>query len=179
MHLSGKLLVAQPTNDDPKSESAVLFVYEQTRNFASAVCVNKMSDRSLAELADCEGYDYDGDEMLYHGGPDNPTALLLIHSGDWSCNNTYQITDDIFISSDSTMLSRLFSGDRPKKWKLCLGMHSWTKGKLEEEIMAKDETAWLYGEANQIIVFSEEEHKQYHWAIKSCSKFMTEQYFKI
>lgn len=179
MDLTGKLLVAQPTCRSKDREGAVLFVYEQTKNFASAVCVNKETDRSVEELASYEGYEYDGEDLLYYGGPDNPTALVMLHSPDWECDNTYQITDDICISSDPNMLRRICDGDRPDKWKLFMGMYTWKKGELETELLVPDETSWIYGESTPHIVFSENEGQQYNWAIKCCSQFMVSQYFRI
>lgn len=176
MDLTGKLLVAQPTNRDKDQEGSVLFVYEQTKNFASAICVNKETDRTIAELAAYEGYEYSGSEVLYYGGPSNPTALVMLHTPDWECDNTYQITDDICISSDPTMLYRICDGDTPTKWKLFMGMFTWKKGELSEDLKTP---SWIYGDATPIIVFSEDEAKQYNWAIKSCSRFMVDQYFKI
>lgn len=179
MDLTGKLLVAQPTCRSRDREGSVLFVYEQTKNFASAICVNKETDRTVGELAAYEGYDYSGDDVLYCGGPSNPTALVMLHSLDWECDNTYQITDDICISSDPTMLQRICDGDTPTQWKLFMGMYTWKKGELANELEEPDSSAWIYGDATSHIVFSQDEERQYKWAIKSCSRFMTDQYFKI
>ena len=179
----GHMLVAPPANTDKFFEEAVILLYEESNGSTFGLTVNKQSDRTVTELCEYYGLVYEGDDLVYIGGPVNPTALIMIHSNDWRCSNTLMVNKKFGISSDANMLRRLVSGDRPAYWKLCLGMCKWTPEQLEREINGiapwKESNAWLTGNPISSIIFHPDDTKCWHTAVATCGDDMGKQYFSI
>jgi putative transcriptional regulator len=179
----GTVLVAPPAQEDEFWASSVVFIYEQNATSVVGLVVNKPTDRTLAELADHHGIEYYGDEILYAGGPVNPAALVMLHTDDWHCGNTMQIGDGYRVSSDKNMLKRLCSGDRPRKWRLFLGMSGWTPTQLQGEMLGSPpwnkKTAWLTASADENIIFGQNPDTIWKKGIDSAAANMVQNYFSI
>lgn len=177
------MLVAPPANDDKFFEETVIFLYEETEGSTYGLTVNKQSDRTVAELCSYYGLIYEGDDYVYIGGPVNPTALVMIHTNDWSCSNTLIINKKFGISSDSNMLRRLVSGDKPAYWKLCLGMCKWKPDQLNCEIDGKspwkEANAWLTGNPTPSVIFHPDPTKCWNKALNKCGDDMVKKHFSI
>jgi putative transcriptional regulator len=180
----GQLLIAPPAQTDDYWGKSVILMYEQTAQASLGLILNKQSDRSFAELAEHHGHSYSGNEMIYVGGPVNPSALVMLHTDDWSCTNTMQISGtNLRISSDRTMLKRLCAGDRPKLWRLFLGMSAWTQSQLEGEMLGKHpwskKTAWVTSPSNPSIVFDVNPERMWKRSIDLAAQVMVDSYFTI
>ena len=179
----GTLLVAPPAQEDEFWAKTVVFIYEQNHNSVVGLVLNKPSDRTLQELASHHDLEFLGPDVLYTGGPVNPAALVMLHTDDWACGNTMQIGERFRVSSDRTMLNRLCAGDRPRKWRLYLGMSGWTPSQLKSEISGEapwnKKTAWLTAPADESIVFGKDPDKIWTKAIDSAAASMVQSYFTI
>lgn len=180
----GTLLVAPPAQEDEFWAKSVVFLYEQNPSSIVGLALNKPSERTLSELAEHHGLEYDGDELLYTGGPVNPSALVMLHTDEWACGNTMQIGDNYRVSSDRTMLKRICSGDRPRKWRLFLGMSGWTPHQLEGELTGtppwSKKKAWLTTPmATEEIVFGNDPDTIWEKSIDSVAASMVQNYFTI
>lgn len=179
----GQLLVAPPAQDDDLWEKSVIFIYEQTAVSTVGLIVNKPGERKLSELAENHGLDWAGDDVLYVGGPVNPSALVMLHTDDWACTNTMHIGGPWRISSDKTMLSRICKGDAPRKWRLFLGMSAWGPHQLEGEISGNPpwnkKTAWVTAPANESIIFSNSPDRAWKKGIDLAAQSMVSNYFTI
>ncbi len=71
----GQLLVAPPAQKSELWGQSVIFIYEETPVSTVGLIVNKPSERRLADLAEHHNLSYDGDELIYVGGPVNPMLL--------------------------------------------------------------------------------------------------------
>lgn len=183
MDLLGKVLAAPPINEDEYWGKSVIFIYEQNVENTIGVTVNKPSEKTVADLCEHHGLNYHGKELLYVGGPVNPSALLMLHTNDWHGDNTLEIGGDYRITSDKTMLHRLAQGDRPKQWRLILGMSAWKNGQLEGEISGKEpwsrSHSWLISEPTNSMVFGKEADVQWNHAIHISGKNMIDKFFSI
>jgi putative transcriptional regulator len=183
MELIGKVLAAPPANVDEYWGKSVVFVYEQNLENSVGVMVNKPSDKTVAELCEHHNLTYHGNENLYLGGPVNPSALLMLHSRDWQGINTLDIDNQYRVTSDKTMLHRLCQGDRPKNWKLVLGMSAWKIGQLEGEISGKHpwskSHSWLVADANNSMLFGSDPEAQWNQTIRMSGKNMIDKFFSI
>ena len=179
----GTLLVAPPAQEDEFWYKTVVFIYEQNKNSTIGLVLNKPSDRSVQELAEHHGFNYNGSDLLYIGGPVNPNALVMLHTEDWACSNTMQIGSDFRVSSDKTMLERLCKGDTPRKWRLFLGMSGWGPHQLEGEIAGvppwTKKKAWLTAPASESIMFGNEPTKVWKKAIDLAAETAVQNYFTI
>lgn len=179
----GKLLVAPPCQMDEFWEKSVIYLYEESAGTTVGLILNKVSDRSVKELAEHHNLEFLGPDMINVGGPLNPTALVMLHTDDWACTNTMQVDGNLRISSDRTMLSRISSGDTPKKWRMFLGMSGWVPGQLDKEIAGKPpyskKSAWLVASIDEKIMFEEDSDKMWKKALELAVKEATESYFHI
>lgn len=180
----GTLLVAPPAQEEDFWAKSVVFIYEENQKSIVGLVLNKPTDRTLQELAEHHGLEYDGDEPLYHGGPINPSALVMLHTDDWACSNTMQIGEDFRVSSDKTMLKRICSGDQPRKWRLFLGMSGWTPDQLKSEILGippySKKRAWLTAPtADETILFGKNPDTVWKKSIDLAAASMVQNYFTI
>ena len=179
----GTLLVAPPAQDDEFWGKSVVLIYEENANNTIGLAVNKPSDRTLSDLAEYHKIEYSGDELLYIGGPVNPNALVMLHSGDWACSNTMQISDSFRISSDKSMLKRICSGDRPKKWKMFLGMSAWTPAQLQGELSGvapwSKKKAWLTAPSTEQLVFGKHSESAWKRGIDLAATHAVQNFFTI
>jgi len=179
----GQLLVAPPAQKDEMWEQSVIFIYEETQSNSVGLIVNKPSERTLAELAAHHNLDYSGDDPIYIGGPVNSNALVMLHTDDWVCTNTMHVGGAWRISSDRTMLDRLCKGDRPRRWRLFLGMSVWTSLQLEGEIKGNPpwdkKTAWVTAPATESILFSKSPDRAWKKSLDLAAQSMVSNYFTI
>jgi putative transcriptional regulator len=179
----GQLLVAPPAQHDEYWEKSVIFIYEQTPASVVGLVLNKPSDKAVAQLAEHHKLDFAGDDMLYVGGPVNPASLIMLHTGDWTSNNTMHVTDNIMISSDRAMIQRLAKGDAPRKWKLFLGMSVWAPMQLEGEMKGQapwnKKNAWITAPAVESILFGKDPERVWKRGIDLAAKEMVDSYFNI
>lgn len=183
MQLLGKVLAAPPINEDEYWAKSVVFVYEQNHENTIGVIVNKPSEKDVKDLCEHHDLTYHGNEKLYIGGPVNPGALVMLHSNDWHGDNTLEIDSYWRISSDRTMLHRICQGDKPKQWRLILGMSAWKVGQLEGEISGKHpwskSHSWLVSSPTDRILFGKEPEVQWNHALHVSGKEMIDRYFSI
>jgi putative transcriptional regulator len=179
----GHLLVAPPAQHDEYWEKSVIFVYEQTPANVVGLILNKPSDKAVNDLADHHGHNYQGDDMLYLGGPVNPSSLIMLHTDDWTCSNTMHIAENIMISSDRTMIKRLSEGDTPRKWRLFLGMSVWAPMQLEGELKGNPpwnkKKSWVTSSFNESILFTKDPEKCWKKGLELAAKDMVNSYFTI
>lgn len=183
MSYVGKLLIAPPAQDNEQWHKSMVFIYEQTANSVAGLILNKPSDRTLFELADFHGLTYDGDDNLYSGGTKNSKALVMLHSDDWSCSNTMQIKNGFRVSSDRTMLTRVFSGDAPSQWRMFVGMSLWSPAQLYNEIHStvpsRKKTAWLPIDATADLVYALNPNQAWRSAIDLAAASAVQTFFSI
>jgi putative transcriptional regulator len=183
MEMLGRLLVAPPAQDDDFWSKSVCLIYEYNKGSHVGLVLNKPSERSVAEIALHHGIIYEGNEMLYLGGPVNPAALLMLHSGEWTCTNTMHVMGNLRVSSDKTMLKRVCSGDAPKHWRMFLGMSAWSPGQLEGEISGdapwSKKNAWLAANGSENVIFQKDPDKMWKKSIDLAVQQITDSYFAI
>lgn len=179
----GNLIVAPPAQEDEFWAKSVIFIYQETATSVVGLVVNKPSDRTLSDLAEHHNISYSGNEVLYIGGPVNPSALVMLHTDDWVCSNTMQICDGYRVSSDKSMLKRVCSGDTPRKWKLFLGMSGWIPQQLAGEMMGNSpwskKTAWLTAKSSEQVVFGKDANSTWKKGIDAAASGMVQSYFTI
>lgn len=179
----GQMLVAPPAQTDEYWSQTAILIYEKNHVNTIGLIVNKVGDRSVSELATHNNLDYNGDDMLYIGGPVNPHALVLLHTNDWSSENTFKITNKFSVTSDKSMLVRLCAGDKPSQWKLFLGMSAWKPGQLENELLGippwNKRQSWLICPSSAPVLFDKDQARTWKKGLNSSIKQATESLFQI
>jgi len=169
-NINGKLLIAPPSVKGTFWAKTVIFITEHHASGSVGVVLNKPSKmplRTFGEQCDVE-LDIDGD--VYIGGPVNTKALTMLHSSEWSCNNTLRINRKFSLSSSEELLDRLAMGDAPYNWRLFVGLSTWSPDQLECEIIGKHpfrhNQSWLVASPNNQLVFGLDGSDQWTTAIE-------------
>lgn len=176
MNVEKKLIIAPPflTSNWGKTVTIIL---EHTKTDAVGVVVNCPSNTTIREFGKQCGFNLNVDGVIYAGGPDDVNLLTMIHSPDWSCNNTMVINESMSISSSREVLEQLEKKNCPKKWRLCIGLTEWKNRQLDMELNGirpfTKEESWLVASATNHIVFGKDPDKQWLSAIEQTSKEFT------
>lgn len=173
MSLTGKLLIAPPNVRGNFWQKTVIYVTEDHERGSVGLVLNKESKMPIREFAQQNGIDIDIDGFVHVGGPVNVKALTLLHSNDWSCGNTMQITDKFSLSSSHDLLQRLGQGDCPNHWRLFMGMCAWAPDQLDAEFHGRHpynhNFSWLLASPNYQTVFGLDGRDQWTSAVEQSS----------
>lgn len=131
---SSDLLIAPPHIPDPRFRKSVLMLTHDHSAGSFAICVNKVTEYTLQDISEELGIDTGMNFPLYWGGPVNSSTVWMLHSSDWSCEQTVPVDQDWSITSNIEMFAHLADGDFPKHFRLFLGYCSWSKGQLRCEL---------------------------------------------
>lgn len=133
----GRILVANPSLDDPDfSESVLLIIFHDNNIGSAGVFLNRPTwVDPIATFPQVEELsNYDGE--LYLGGPVAPTDLwLLFEFRNRPIEGLQQVAGPIYVSLDPSVLSEVdFAAEDRPKVRLYAGRAEWGPGQLAEEI---------------------------------------------
>jgi putative transcriptional regulator len=168
-NLLGKLLIAPPAIKDGFWQKSVVIVTENYKGHTGIV-LNKPSKMSVKEFAKQNHIMLDIPGFIHLGGPVNTKALTMLHTNEWSCENTMKVTEDFSISSSPEILTKLAMGNIPEKWRMFVGLSGWTAGQLELEIAGEPpytkNTSWLTSSSDLDIIFGYSTQQQWTESIE-------------
>jgi len=158
--LSGQILLASPSLQDPSFKDAVILVCHHDESGCMGLIINRPQTISLTDvLADLGiqdekcGQANDSDvQRVFEGGPVDDFRGFVLHDGWQVYDSTMQITPELFLTASRDILEELAHGEGPEHYMLILGYAGWHSGQLEEELSNND---WLIAPASQHIVFQE------------------------
>jgi putative transcriptional regulator len=166
MNLIGKLLIAPPTVKGNIWQKSVVYITEHHARASVGLVVNKRSQVSIKEFSKQANVLLDIPGYMYIGGPVNTKAMTMLHTSEWSCDNTMQINEEFSLSSSVDIFNQLAMGNIPKKWRLFVGLCGWNSSQLENEIRGthgyEHNNSWLLCAADPSLVFGYEQQQQ--WA---------------
>lgn len=134
MNLIGKIIIAPPKVRGNFWQKSVVFITEHNSRSSVGLTLNKPSQMTIKEFAQQHNVDIDVEGFVHIGGPVNVKAFTMLHTSEWSCENTMQVNEEFSLSSSPSMLRRLAMGSCPKQWRLFVGLAGWAAGQLESEI---------------------------------------------
>lgn len=153
--LSGQMLIAMPTIEDPRFERAVLFVCRHTAEQAVAIAVNKpvegVSVAGLIERLGLAPGSAASDPVLI-GGPVDTERGHVLHTDDYaSPGATLVVGEGLSLTSTRDVLEAMADPlRRPRRALLALGYAGWDEGQLEHELT---ENVWLTCDADEDLLF--------------------------
>jgi putative transcriptional regulator len=170
INLAGKLLIAPPKVRGNFWQKTVVFVTEHHSRGSIGLVLNKPSKMTIQDFALQYNLTVDIPGFLHVGGPVNSKALTMLHTAEWSCDNTLKINKDYAISSSQHLLPHLAMGNSPARWRLFVGLCGWTPGQLENELRGvppyEHNSSWLTASPNLDLVFDQENQTQWTEAIE-------------
>jgi putative transcriptional regulator len=181
MDFGGKILVSRPSYQEQWFANSAIFVYEHTPNGAAGLILNKDSNLTVSDLLRHRDIMYTGNEPVYKGGPVNQQAIIMLHSNEWKSENTHQVNKDFSITSDISMMQLLASGNKPRQWRMFVGMSGWGPGQLEDEYMGEGvfdkKNSWLVTSATPALVYNYNGRDQWTKLVEQSGNEMFSQYF--
>jgi putative transcriptional regulator len=169
MDLVGKCLIARPSIVDPFFKRSVVYIYEQNMQGVAGLVINKRKGSfTTTEIMLNRGFDpLDPAETVYAGGPVNETAVILLHTNEWSSSNTLQVDKHLSVSSDDLMFFKITNGDKPNGYKFCCGVAAWHPKQIVTEIKANH---WLISELNTHQIFDVDGRQLWDEAVETNAK---------
>jgi len=165
MDLTGQLLIAPPSVKGSFWYKTVVLVTEHHENGSMGLVLNKRSQMTVNEFASQLGFNLDVPGFLYLGGPINVKSLSFLHTSEWRCSNTMRINPYLSLSSAEDILPRLSLGDRPKQWRMFLGVCGWSPNQLISEIKGippfDQAVSWCTAQSDLDLVFGSDTKDQW------------------
>jgi putative transcriptional regulator len=154
--LSGQLLVAQPSLDDPRFTRTVVYIVMHDLRGATGLILNRpLGDIPIAVLLKQAGLprpEAKGTVRLHVGGPVDPTRVSVLHSDDYKGPETAVIGGGIAITSQPDILEAIAAGKGPRHAHFNVGFAGWGPGQLESEIR---DGYWITVPSDENIVFDD------------------------
>ena len=136
--LSGQLLVALPSLDDPRFKRTVVYMLVHDARGAMGLIMNRpLGDIPLAVLLKQAGLPdagVKGSVKLHVGGPVEATRISVLHSDDYRGPETTMLTDGLAVTSQPDILGAIAAGKGPRRVHFSVGFAGWGPGQLEGEI---------------------------------------------
>lgn len=171
--LAGQVLVSQPKNISPHFSKSIVLVVQHGVNGAWGVVVNKESNTlDMSTVMNAGGIEYKGIQKAYLGGPVEPARVHVVHTMDWFSSSTLQITPELGITGDMTILAAIAANEGPQLWRAGVGLAAWSAGQLEGEQSGispwTPDHRWLTAPATPDICLSGSGEEQWQRAISHC-----------
>lgn len=164
---NGKLLIASPAIGDVRFQRTVIYLCSDTKiDGVTGFVINQplryVSFRNVLSQMKLPF----GEEKYYpaimEGGPVDENRGFVLHSSDYTGEDTLSLGHNISISTSQTVIEDLVQGKGPANALFILGCAKWLPGQLETEIA---ENAWLISQASSKLIFETPHHQKWEKAL--------------
>jgi putative AlgH/UPF0301 family transcriptional regulator len=122
----GYLLASSPALYQDNELQKVILVISHTSQLVIGIQINQeIMGQTIQAVSGRLGINIDGRDPLWNGGILGRDKIHVIHSTDWAGMSTVNLTDDIAVTSDISVLAALSRGDGPSRFRACAGFYSW------------------------------------------------------
>lgn len=136
-YLTGQFLLAVPGMSDPRFERAVIAMCAHDQNGALGIglgmVVPGLGLHTLLRQFDIEP-GAAADAPVHLGGPVEPRRGFVIHSTEWSGQDTIEVAGRWGLTGTVDILRAIADGSGPARWVVALGYAGWSEGQLEGEL---------------------------------------------
>ena len=165
--LRGQLLLAMPGIGDPRFERAVIAMCAHDEQGALGVGVGRILpgitlhhlyqqlDIDPGVAPDCE---------VHAGGPVEQQRGFVLHSLDWTGEDSLIVEDRWVLTSTLDILRAIAAGEGPEKWLVALGYAGWGEGQLDDEMRRH---GWLATRGGDALPFGHEAAARWEAAMRS------------
>jgi putative transcriptional regulator len=137
VYLSGQFLLAMPGMTEPSFDHAVIAMCAHDADGALGIGIGATIDGlGLHDLLDQFDIAHGAapNVPVHFGGPVEPRRGFVLHSGDWSGQDTIDVAGRWSLSSTLDVLRAIAEGRGPSRWLVALGYAGWGEGQLDEEM---------------------------------------------
>ena len=156
-YLGGQVLIAMPSLQDPRFARTVICLCAHSPDGAMGIVLNKpLEGLSFDELLKQLGLQPVPPQRrirLFQGGPVEGGRGFVLHTLDWSNDQSLRVAEDLALTASVDILSAIAGGGGPREGILALGYAGWGPGQLEDEIQAN---AWLSVTPDEALLFGDD-----------------------
>jgi len=160
--LTGRLLIAAPTLQDPNFRRTVVLVCAHSPEGALGLVLNRPSPilaiDTVPELVDALG---GAGARLWVGGPVQPADVVLLAEFD-EPGDALIVAGDLGLVTDGEPLERV--GDRTRRLRAYIGHSGWGPGQLERELERED---WIIAPLSAGDPFAEDAENLWRTALEA------------
>jgi putative transcriptional regulator len=164
--LTGQLLIAMPTMEDPRFANTVIYLCAHTAEGAMGLVLNRPLQRpgfdELLRQLDVAPAPPARRIRLCAGGPMDNARGFVLHTLDWTGEGSSRVNDTLALTASLDVLKAIAEGGGPREGLLALGYAGWGPGQLDAEIQ---QNAWLSVPADETIVFDSEHETKWRRAL--------------
>jgi len=135
--LSGQFLLAMPGIGDRRFEKAVIAMCVHDEGGALGIGLGRVVPRlgfhDLLRQLEIEPGEAP-DVPIHQGGPVEPQRGFILHTPDWSGEESVAVGDRWVLSATLDILKAIAAGEGPARWVAALGYAGWDAGQLEGEL---------------------------------------------
>lgn len=164
----GHFLIAGKSLLDPNFFKTVVLMVEHGSQGAMGLIINRPSSISIdnalsSHFGDCEL----PDDLVYCGGPVEPSALFIIHSEEQFNGSEAPVLPTVFVGNSADTFERVvrYAADTPDnvRFRIFFGCAGWAPDQLESEIQRGD---WIVHPANEDLIFCEDPYQIWDRALE-------------
>jgi putative transcriptional regulator len=135
--LSGQFLLAMPGIGDPRFERAVIAMCAHDGNGAVGIglgaVIGGLGFHALLDQLEIDRGEAP-DVPVHFGGPVETRRGFVVHTPDWSGQDTLDVAGRWSLSGTVDVLRAIAEGRGPSRWVIALGYAGWGEGQLEGEL---------------------------------------------
>ena len=154
---AGQLLVATENLGDPRFARTVIYMIRHDGRGAVGLVVNRPVGRlPLARVLESLGRevaDARGDIRVHYGGPVEPGRGFVLHTRDWSSDDSRLVDATVAVTTDPVVFEALARGGGPRRALFAAGYAGWAPGQLEAELGRGD---WIVVGADEALIFDDD-----------------------
>jgi len=172
-------LVSNPLNPRDELEQSVILIVTHTDQLGIGLQINNpQEDLDLGKISTGMGLPFYSKDPVYYGGNMNQNKIHVIHSLDWRSLSTVQLTKDIGITNDISILSAISQGEGPEFYKACSGYWLWEEGRLDIQLdprnhLEHEPHKWEIAPANINNVFKIHPDELWERSIEASARYHT------
>ncbi|MEX0704812.1 MAG: YqgE/AlgH family protein [Planctomycetales bacterium] len=140
--LRGQFLIAGKRLRDPNFYKTVVLMVEHGAEGAMGLVVNRPSSMTVAHALS-EHFDLpETDDVVYLGGPVEPSALFILHDGEFLDAGEPPVVPGLYVGSSESAFERVVRSateeDSGTHFRIYSGCAGWAPGQLENELERGD-----------------------------------------
>lgn len=136
-YYAGRMLLAMPGMSDPNFARAAIAMCVHDENGAMGLDLgHAIEGLSVSGLLESFGIEapHLAHVPVVRGGPVEAQRGFVLHSGDWSGQDSLVVTDEWRLSGSMDILKAVAEGKGPTRFIVALGYSGWAAGQLEYEM---------------------------------------------
>jgi len=164
--LSGQLLIAMPTMQDPRFARTLICLCAHSPSGAMGLVLNKplekLSFEGLLRQVNVEPLPPARTIRLVAGGPVEESRGFVLHSSDWTAEGSMAVEGGLGLTASLDILKAIAEGGGPRSCVLALGYAGWGPGQLDHEFQ---QNAWLSVEPDEDLLFDSDSGTKWRRAL--------------